>query len=198
MVGAPASSLAAIAQACNGEPACAAAYPNLVATFTRTVNALNQTPAKVTVTDPSGRPVPVTVDGFKLVPLLVDWSKDPAKVADIPRMIFDAARGDVTLAANAIVASDLPPEQRGILGYGLTLGAYCQEMANWTTPDQALAVARMAMPGLPDAVLRVTPTGSYMPSACAQSIMTGFLNNPGPGVDWSCIAGIKLPMLAPS
>ena len=51
-------------------------------------------------------------------------------------MIFDAARGDVTLAAQAIAASDLPPEQRGILGTGLALGAYCQEMANWTTPEQ--------------------------------------------------------------
>ncbi len=83
----------------------------------------------------------------KLVPLLVDWSRDATRVADIPRMIYAASRGDVTLAAEAIAASDLPAEQRGILGYGLTLGAYCQEMTNWTTPEEALAGARKAMPG---------------------------------------------------
>jgi pimeloyl-ACP methyl ester carboxylesterase len=261
---APASALAAIEQTCSDEPACAAAYPNLVATFTTTVNALNQAPAKITVTDPSGRSVPVTVDGFKLVPLVLDWTKDRAKVADIPRMIFDAARSDVSLAAKAIAASDVPSEQRGIVGYGLTLGAYCQEMANWTTPDQALAGARKAMPGLPDAVLRVTPTGSYIfdecrawgvgrsdpaarlpvsspvptlilsgtfdstvapawvdevtkglsnsvvlhfpgfghgvlpPAACAQTIMTAFVDNPRPDVDRSCIADVHAPTLAPS
>lgn len=56
--------------------------------------------------------------------------------------------------------------QREILGTGLALGAYCQEMAKWTTPEQALTEARRAMPGLPDAVLRITPTGSYIFDEC--------------------------------
>ncbi|MBS1690956.1 MAG: alpha/beta hydrolase [Actinobacteria bacterium] len=163
---APASGLTAIEQACSAEPACAAAYPDLMATFVRTVTALNQSPAHVTVTDATGRRVPVTVDGFKLVPLVLNWTRDAATVAEIPRTIFDAARGDVTRAAEAIVAGDIPSEQRGLLGSGLALGAYCQEMANWTTPDQALAAARTAMPGLPDAVLRVTPTASYIFDEC--------------------------------
>ena len=151
-----------------------------------------------------------------------------------------------------------------MLGYWLTLGTYCQEMANWTTPQDALAGARKAMPGLPDAVLRMTPTGSYIfdecrawdvgrsdptarqpvysavptlilsgtfdastapawvdevtgglpnstvlhfpgsghgvipDSSCAQSIMTAFVDEPGPGVDRSCIANIELPALAPA
>ena len=262
---APASGLAAMAQACKDQPACAAAYPDLVGVFTKTVDALNRTPARVTVADPAGRPVAVTVDGFKLVPLILDWSRDSARVADIPRMIFDAAHGDVTLAAQGIAASgDVPPEQRGIAGSGLAFGAYCQEMANWTTPEQALAAARKTMPGLPDTVLRVTPTGSYIfdecgawvpgrsdpaarrpastdlptlilsgtfdsstapawiddviagfpnavvlhfpgsghgvlpPSACAQSIMTAFLDHPGTDVDRSCISSVRMPNLGPS
>ncbi|GAA2542807.1 alpha/beta fold hydrolase [Mycolicibacterium diernhoferi] len=163
---APASALAAITRACADQSHCVAAYPDLMQTFTATVDALDRAPAQVTVTDPSGRDVPVTVDGSKLVPLVVDWSRDAARVADIPRMIYAASRGDVTLAAEAIAASDLPAEQRGTLGYGLTLGAYCQEMTNWTTREEALAGARKAMPDLPDAVLRVTPTGSHIFDEC--------------------------------
>ncbi len=163
---APDSALTAITQACAAQPRCSAAYPDLKTTFTQTVEALDRAPAQITVTDPSGRDVPVTVDGSKLVPLVVDWSRDATRVGDIARMIYAASRGDVTLAAEAIAASDVPVEQRGMLGYGLTLGAYCQEMANWTTPEQALAGARKAMPGLPDAVLRITPTGSYIFDEC--------------------------------
>ncbi|TFV55282.1 alpha/beta hydrolase [Mycobacterium sp. PS03-16] len=261
---APASSLAAIAQACTTESACAARYPDVTAQFTTAVNALNQAPADVTVTGTNGRPLAVTVDGFKLVSLIVAWTTDQTKVTDIPRMISAAARGDVQLAAEGIAAGDLPPDQWGLLGSGLAFGAYCQEMAAWTTPEQALAEARKAMRGLPDSVLRITPTGSYMfdecrawglgrsdpaarapassdlptlilsgtfdastapawvddikggfpnavvlhfpglghgvlpPSACAQSIMTAFLDQPGPDVDRSCIAGVRVPTFAPA
>lgn len=261
---APASALAAIDRACVDQPHCVAAYPDLMQTFTAVVDALNEAPAHVTVTDRSGREVAVTVDGSKLTPLVLDWSRDATRVADIPRMIYAASHGDVTLAAEAIAASDLPAEQRGALGYGLTLGAYCQEMTNWTTPEEALGAARQAMPGLPDAVLRVTPTGSYIfdecrawgvgrsdpaarqpvtsevptlilsgtfdastapawvgevtpglpnstvlhfpgsghgvipDSACAQSIMTAFVEAPETDVDRSCIDEIQLPALAPA
>src|SRR5262249_50333078 len=88
------------------------------------------------------------------------------KVTDIPRMIFALAHGDGRLAGAGIAASAPSGQQRGLLGAGLALGAYCQEMANWTTPDQALAQARAAMPGLPDSVLRITPTGSGMSRQC--------------------------------
>lgn len=163
---APASGLAAIIAACNDQPNCAAAYPDLATVFLNTVNKLSQAPLKVTTTGPTGNPVQVTVDGFKVVPLVLDWSADPAKVTDIPRMLFGLANGDGSLAAAGIVATVPPPEQRGLLGAGLGLGAYCQEMANWTTPEQALAQARAAMPGLPDSVLRITPTGSWIFREC--------------------------------
>jgi pimeloyl-ACP methyl ester carboxylesterase len=40
--------------------------------------------------------------------------------------------------------------------------------------------------------------GVLPPAACAQTIMTAFVDNPGPDVDRSCIADIHLPTLAPS
>jgi pimeloyl-ACP methyl ester carboxylesterase len=162
---APASGLEAIFAACAAQPACAAAYPHLAADFTATVNRLSRTPAEITV-DTAGGPVRVVIDGFKLIPLVLSMSVTPATAADIPRMIDNLANGDGTLAAKAIAATRVPTVQRGIVGTGLTLGAFCQEMANWTTPERALAHARTAMPGLPDPVLRLTPTGSRIFGEC--------------------------------
>ena len=39
-------------------------------------------------------------------------------------------------------------------------------MANWTNPEQALSQARIAMPGIPDSVLRIAPTGSWIFDEC--------------------------------
>jgi pimeloyl-ACP methyl ester carboxylesterase len=163
---APASGLAAIFLACAEQPACAAAYPNLPTVFLDTVNKLTQTPLEVTTSTPTGGPTKVTIDGSKVVPLAVQWSADPAKAVDIPRMIFTLSRGAGALAGAGIAAATPSGPERGLLGAGLALGAYCQEMANWTTPEQALSQAKLAMPGLPDSVLRITPTGSWIFREC--------------------------------
>ncbi|QUR66327.1 alpha/beta hydrolase [Mycobacterium spongiae] len=163
---APASGLAAIFRACAEQSACAAAYPNLPAVFLHTVNELSQSPVEVTTAGPRGEAVRVVIDGFKLVPLVLEWSADPAKVADIPRMIFALANGDASLTAAAIAASIPSQAQRGLVGAGLALGTYCQEMANWTTPERSLSRAQAAMPGLPDSVLRIMPTGSWIFREC--------------------------------
>lgn len=163
---APASGLASIFTACADQPACATAYPNLPTVFLDTVNRLSQTPITVTTSTPTGDAIPVTIDGFKLIPLVLEWSAEPTKAIDIPRMIFNLSRGDGALAGAGIAASAPPAPERGLLGAGLALGAYCQEMADWTDPDQALALARQAMPGLPDSVLRIAPTGSWIFREC--------------------------------
>ena len=46
-----------------------------------TVNKLAHTPALITVTGASGKPIKVTIDGFKLVPLVLDWSANSKVVA---------------------------------------------------------------------------------------------------------------------
>lgn len=163
---APASGLAGIFAACGAQPKCAAAYPDLASVFIQTVDKLSEAPLHVTTSGPSGELVKVTIDGFKIVPLVLDWSADPAKVTDVPRMIFNLAHGDGSLAAAGLAATVPPADQRGLLGAGLALGAYCQEMANWTTPEQALSQARLSMPGLPDSVLRIAPTGTWIFREC--------------------------------
>lgn len=163
---APASGLAAIAAACAAQPACAAAYPDLASVFTATVNRLQAAPARYVVQTAAGSGLRVTIDGFKLIPLLLEKSVTPETVVDFPRLIYDLARGDGTLAAKAIAASEVPPAQRGLVGAGMALTTYCGEMANWSTPERALAHARVAMPALPDAVLRIAPTGSFFFAEC--------------------------------
>ncbi len=163
---APASGLAAIAAACMAQPECAGAYPDLSTIFTATVNRLHAAPVLVEVRTAAGANVRVTIDGFKLISLLLEKSATPATVADFPRLIDNLARGDGTLAATAIAASEVPVTQRGLVGAGLALTTYCGEMANWTTPERALAQARIAMPALPDAVLRIAPTGSFFFAEC--------------------------------
>lgn len=163
---APASGLAAIFVECAHQPACTAAYPNLPTVFVDVVNKLSQNPLDVTTSTPTGESTRVVIDGFKVVPLVLDWSADPAKVVDIPRMIYALSRGDGALAAAGIAAGAPSGSERGLLGAGLALGTYCQEMAAWTNPDQALSQARQAMPGLPDSVLRITPTGSWIFREC--------------------------------
>ncbi len=79
--------------ACADQPACAAAYPNLPTVFLDTVNTLSQTPLEVTTIGPKNDDGhSVTIDGSKVVPLVLDWSADPTKAADIPRMIFALAQ----------------------------------------------------------------------------------------------------------
>jgi pimeloyl-ACP methyl ester carboxylesterase len=83
-------------------------------------------------------------------------------------MIYNLAYGDGAIAAGAIaVAAEKPADQQGLLGMGLALDAYCQDMTNWTTPQRALAHAKRAMPALPDSLLQIAPTGSYMFHECA-------------------------------
>ena len=256
---APASGLAAIFAACAAQRTCAGTYPDLATLFIATVNKLSVKPAEIDVKDASGRVVRVTIDGFKLIAVALEWSAAAGKVVDIPRMVDNLANGDGMLAAAAIAAGDVPVTQRGLLGAGLALGAYCQEMAAWTDPERALAQARIAMPGLPDPVLRITPTGSFIfddcrawglgrsdpsslapvvsnvptlilagtfdmstapswvdvvtpglgnavvlrfpgvghgvlpGSACAQTIMTAFIDNPKAAVDRSCVENTAVP-----
>lgn len=50
--------------------------------------------AQITVRNPAGDPVRVIVDGFKLIPVVLDWSTSRTKVIEVPRMIDSLANGD--------------------------------------------------------------------------------------------------------
>ena len=162
---APASSFKAIFAACAAQPACAAAYPNLEADFTATVNRLDQTPVVTQVKDASGAPVTVNIDGFAFAYTLI-MASERGDASGVPKMMADMARGDSGAVAAAYLALRGPPEFVGLGGVGLALTVFCAEHANLTTEAATLARAKAALPGFPDRVLRVQPKQGRLFTEC--------------------------------
>jgi pimeloyl-ACP methyl ester carboxylesterase len=162
---APASSFKAIFAACAAEAACAAAYPNLEADFTTTVNRLDKTPVVMQVKDDSGSPVTVNLDGFAFAYTLI-MTSERGDASGIPRMIADMARGDSAAVAATYLALRGPPEFVGLGGAGLALDVFCAESANLTTEAATLAKAKAALPGFPDRVLKVQPKQGRLFTEC--------------------------------
>lgn len=162
---APASSFEAIFAACAAQRACARAYPNLEADFTATVNRLDEKPAVVRVTDESGAPMTVNIDGFTFAYTVI-MTSERGDASGIPKMIADMARGDARSVAAAYLAFRGPPEFVGLGGMGLAMTVFCAEHANLTTEAATLAKAKAALPGFPDRVLRVQPKQGRLFTEC--------------------------------
>jgi pimeloyl-ACP methyl ester carboxylesterase len=145
----------AVFSACAGQPACAAAYPNVRQEFFDLVDRLTTAPRTVTTTEPAtGRDIDVVLDGFKLANMFVVGTLNPAVTVTLPRIVHDLATGDGKLAAAALLNSRLPV---GFSGDGLAYGAFCREQAARTNPEQAAAAGRRAVPEFPAAVTALTP-----------------------------------------
>ena len=162
---APASSFKAIFAACATQRTCAAAYPTLEADFTATVNRLDTTPAITQLTEPSGSPVTINIDGFTFVYTLI-MASERGDVADIPKMMADMARGDAASVAAAYLAYRGPPELIGLGGMALAFTVFCAEHANLTTDAAMLAKAKSVLPGFPERVLRVQPKQGRLFTEC--------------------------------
>lgn len=162
---APASSFRAIFAACAAQPSCAAAYPNLAADFTATVNRLDAMPVVTQVQDESGSPVTVNIDGFAFAYTLI-MASERGDASGVPKMIADTARGDAGAVAAAYLTLRGPPEFVGLGGMGLAMTVFCAEHANQTTEEATLAKARAAMPGFPERVLRVQPKQGRLFTEC--------------------------------
>ena len=151
---------------CAADPACAAAHPTLEADFRGLVNDLAVTPRTVTLADPAtGRDVAVVVDGYKVANMAVVSSLVPGEIADLPKIIANLARGDGSLAAQRLAAGVPPP---GVTSYGLALGVFCSEHAAFTSRERVVEAGRVVLPGLPDAVLALSPQAPYILGDCGQ------------------------------
>jgi pimeloyl-ACP methyl ester carboxylesterase len=84
----------ALFAACAGDPECNAEFPDLETTFYEVVDALNASPARVLVVDPStGREVNVLLTGDLLIDVVFGALYRPDVMVRLPRMIFDVRRG---------------------------------------------------------------------------------------------------------
>jgi pimeloyl-ACP methyl ester carboxylesterase len=144
----------AVFDACAAQAACAAAYPNLADEFAATVNRLAKEPVTVAAQDASGATVQLNIDGYQFANLIIMQSGAPGSFAGIPRMIDHMAKGDAGPAAQSMVNYVPAP---GLTSFGLQWGAMCREYASHTSPAQALAKAKAALPEFPDEVLRLLP-----------------------------------------
>ncbi len=82
-------------RACNADPDCAAAYPNLEARLLQLVDNLNENPAIVEVTNPdTGKTVDVYLDGRALLDFFFQAFYLPNMYAIFPKIVSDLEQGN--------------------------------------------------------------------------------------------------------
>ncbi|MFQ3535528.1 MAG: alpha/beta fold hydrolase [Aggregatilineales bacterium] len=111
---------------CAADPECSLAYPNLEATFLKTVETLNAQPAAITLTDPeSGKAYPTRFTGELLVNVLFQMLYLTPLYPQIPSFLTASAAGDLAWAERLlplIVFDDT-------LSYGMYTAVVCAEAA---------------------------------------------------------------------
>ena len=135
-------SLAGLAEECSADPACNGAYPNLRAVFVGAVEALNQSPASLSLLHPlTGDELSVLVDGDGLAELMFRSLYDTAMKPVLPQAIYEAAEGTVT-AFSRTAAIDIL-RQELIRSWGMYFSVLCNEeipySATWEEFEAALA-----------------------------------------------------------
>jgi len=146
--------------ACAAQPACHAAYPDLRAEFTSTVERLNRQPLTVTVPGEAGAPATTVVfDGYQLANLVVVSSMPPWALTSVPTMVHALAAGNGVPAAKTILAGQSPPN---FVGWGLFYGVMCREQVPFSDPQKVQAAAKAALPDFPDEVLSLLPQEEFV------------------------------------
>ncbi|GAD86231.1 alpha/beta fold hydrolase [Nocardia asteroides NBRC 15531] len=154
----------AMIAACAAQPACAARYPDLEATFLRLVGELEANPLTTTVDVPGVGPTTVVVDGG----MLLNWFVPVAThlPADFPAAIDALAHGNPDLVASQWAAAWTNPDKVGFLAWGLTLSIWCREWVPFETVDDQLDQARAAFPEFPESVLAQAPQLPFLREGC--------------------------------
>jgi pimeloyl-ACP methyl ester carboxylesterase len=155
-------------KACEAQPACNAAYPNLRRELVDAVNTLDRHPLTVTVPATAAisalaplavsadNTVNVVFDGYQMANLLVQLSFGGKELVYMPAIVHGLAHGDGTRAATLLqqVATGTPA---GSAGYPLLWGVFCREQMAFTSPAALLKSAQRALPGFPTSTLRLAP-----------------------------------------
>ena len=141
------NALGALFGACEAQPDCHEAYPNLKGKFTSATESLNARPIQV-----QGR----TIDGRALYEFLFNALYDTSRLPNVPLAVHAAANGDIEMVLELLaVVPDLPPgiPPDRVLVQGSYLSVFCQEefpyakpvdwplatTEEWSSPVQAAA-----------------------------------------------------------
>ncbi len=157
--------ITAVFNECRKQPACNSKYPDLLETFTKTVQRLEANPIVRRVVPPQGGPaVKVVLDGGTVVNMAVG---NRPKAQDMPEALFKLANGDPRIflearAAGAGVAE--VPEQ----AQGMTQSFVCREWEPYGSPPAILRAGRREFPTLPDSVLINAPQLPFERELCRE------------------------------
>jgi pimeloyl-ACP methyl ester carboxylesterase len=139
-------------EACEEQPSCRDAYPDLAETFDRLLREATEEPVETTVTTEEGERVKVVLDAATLVSWVIPASHE---AADFPAAIDEMAQGDPQRLAEQWAGPKLNPEGFGHFSYGLLNSVTCAEWERGT--EEEIAAGRDAFPNAPSSVWEQVP-----------------------------------------
>lgn len=125
-----------IFEACDKQPSCAEAFPNLRTEFQETLARLNAEPARVEIPHPeTGKPVVVTVSGEALAEGFRFLNYSPSTAITLPLAIHMAYEGDYELPTRLVLRWQ--QQIRQIIAFGMHLSVVCAEDRPFYTEEEA-------------------------------------------------------------
>jgi pimeloyl-ACP methyl ester carboxylesterase len=189
---------------CAADRACAAAYPNLEATFYQLVAELNVTPRRYQARHPrTGAVYTIALTGDRLVRTLFDALYHTDIIPYLPLVGASLRQGDTTLLAAA--ADRLVFDESH--SWGMNYSVQCAEEANLTNPAQVAAARRRVRPEIGDiftqdaffrtceawGAARVSPSIKTPVVSPVPALILAGQYDPATPPDWGRIAGRTLP-----
>lgn len=150
--------------ACEAQPQCEAAYPDLADKFVDMVNKLEAQPITTTV-DVHGRNTTVVLDGGTLLNWFVPMATHFP--AEFPAAIYELAEGKPERIAQIWATVWTDPAKAGKFGWGLALSVWCSEWVPFETREDELRMAAEAFPTFPDSVREQAPQLPFLREICA-------------------------------
>ena len=130
--------LVAFLQDCSTDPACAAAFPNLVDDFFALADTLTANPASFMASDGSGGESQVSLDGVSLLGMFETLLVMPSFYPHLPLMIEELKAGKFDHAVQTVYGAR-PASNPKSNATGLFNSVFCRDFASYNTKDEVLA-----------------------------------------------------------
>jgi pimeloyl-ACP methyl ester carboxylesterase len=126
-------------EACAADPGCNEAYPNLEQVFLETIDQLNQTPARLALTDPDTQEsYDAVFDGDDFAEFIIELLYQTDMIPALPKIIYDARSGEFGLIS--VIKSSLSFD-RG-MAEGMYYSVMCAEDFDYAPDELGLTGVR--------------------------------------------------------